>query len=177
MSSKQEPKAVGRELVQYAMETKFSRQRGIVDELFPYMFLAARKMTSRQISAWLQKEKGIKLSFVSIAKALREPDKHWEAMAERVEPAARVLEEAYRVHMRDLLSDKELFEKCRQETPEPFKGKTDRPGWGLACGEIGYAFDTLDQEWFWFDDRVRMACLEYMRRRDREAEHEDAQQQ
>lgn len=49
-------------------------------------------MSTRALSRWLQDTHNIKLSAVSIAKALRESEKYWEARADSIEQAARAVE-------------------------------------------------------------------------------------
>lgn len=80
---------IGLSLMKYAHEdAPFSNQRGLVTELLPYILEASNRMSVRAISAWLEKEKNIKLSPATIAKAIREKDKHFEDWFEDIEPYA-----------------------------------------------------------------------------------------
>ena len=61
---------IGEELVGHAKQADTSR-RGLADELFPYIWIASKQMSTRAISAWLQEKQNIKLSAATIAKVVR----------------------------------------------------------------------------------------------------------
>lgn len=50
-------------------------------ELFPYLLIASRTMSMREISDWLKKKHGVDLSAASISRALGQPNLHLERLA------------------------------------------------------------------------------------------------
>lgn len=61
---------LGQKLVSASFSEQFTAQRGTAARLLPYLRLASRRMSARQMSKWLQGQ-GVKLSPVTISKALR----------------------------------------------------------------------------------------------------------
>ena len=148
---------VGCDLRRYAeTEAEFSA-RGVVDELFPYIFMAAKRMSTRAISRWLKDTHKIKLSPVTIAKALREPDEHWETFFEKIEPSARIFGDAHDAYMADFLMNHELFSGLRSSE----KNLT-------LSGEEGYdeyqrAAEIIEKDWFQaLDEGMREECARYI---------------
>ncbi len=74
-------KIVGEALLNHAEEVESSR-RGVAEDLFPYIYVAAKKMSTRAISRWLEESQGIKLSAATISKVLRESDLRMRAIYE-----------------------------------------------------------------------------------------------
>ncbi len=82
---------IGLKLVGHAKSTEFTANRGLVIELFPFIFEASQRMSARAISRFLLEEQGVKLSGVTITKALNDPKKSWNAFFDTIEPSARVI--------------------------------------------------------------------------------------
>ena len=148
---------VGCDLRRYAeMEAEFSA-RGAVDELFPYIYMASKRMSTRAISRWLKDTHKIKLSPVTIAKALRESDKYWKAFFKTIEPAAQIFGDAHSVYMADFLMNHELFSGLRSSE----KNLT-------LSGEEGYdeyqrAAEIIERDWFKaLDEGMREECARYI---------------
>ena len=148
---------VGCNLKRYAeTEAEFSA-RGVIDELFPYIFMAAKRMSTRAISRWLKDTHKIKLSPVTIAKALREADEHWETFFEKIEPSARIFGDAHDAYMADFLMNHELFSGLRSSE----KNLT-------LSGEEGYdeyqrAAEIIERDWFKaLDEGMREECGQYI---------------
>lgn len=157
MNTKTELSEVGFGLKQYAeTEAEFSA-RGVIDELFPYIFMAAKRMSTRAISRWLKDTHKIKLSPVTIAKALRESDEHWETFFEKIAPSARIFGDAHSVYMADFLMNYELFSGLRSSE----KNLT-------LSGEEGYdeyqrAAEIIESDWFEaLDEETREECARYI---------------
>ena len=78
-------KDIGKALVEQA-ENKPSSARGMVDELFPYIYAASKRMSARAISKWLEEKQQVKLSYTTVSKVLKEADermlKHFRNMRE-----------------------------------------------------------------------------------------------
>ena len=157
MNTSRELSEVGCDLKRYAeTEAEFSA-RGVVDELFPYIYMASKRMSTRAISRWLKDTHKIKLSPVTIAKALREPDEHWETFFEKIEPSARIFGDAHSVYMADFLMNHELFSGLK------LSGKNL-----TLSGEEGYdeyqrAAEIIERDWFKaLDEGMREECARYI---------------
>ncbi|HXB58526.1 MAG TPA: hypothetical protein VNU95_03130 [Candidatus Acidoferrales bacterium] len=79
---------VGQKLVGHSKSTEFTATRGLVVELFPSIFEASERMSARAISRYLLDEQNIKLSAVTITKALNDPKRSWLSFFAAIEPQA-----------------------------------------------------------------------------------------
>ena len=162
---------IGESLIQYAHDTaEFSKQRGLTEELFPYIYQASRRMSTRAISQYLSEVHKMKISAVSVAKALREADKHWESLYEEVEPAARIFGDAHGDRDADdvLELEGEMFRGLCNQTPTL---AMNSHGQALEnYTEYEHAMYLLRDQWFAFDDDTRQSCLASIRRQNRVAE-------
>ena len=79
---------IGQKLVGHSKAAEFTATRGLVTELFPFIHDASERMSARAISRFLQKEQNIKLSAVTITKALNDPQKSWISFFESIQPFA-----------------------------------------------------------------------------------------
>lgn len=66
---------VGQKLVGHSKSAEFTATRGLVIELFPFIFEASDRMSARAIGRFLEQEQKIKLSQVTITRALNDPKK------------------------------------------------------------------------------------------------------
>lgn len=109
---------IGRQLVECAekMET-FNARRGLIGELFPYIFVASQRMSLRAISRWLATERKIRLSPQAIAKAMQNPEKYWARTLEGIEPAVRIVAGAHDVSPLQILSDPQAWEYVQSTSP------------------------------------------------------------
>jgi len=150
---------LGSELVENArLSAEFSAQRGLINELFPYVYEASKRMSSRAISRWLE-SKGMKLSAATIAKALRNPKPYWEELAEEIEPAATLFGNAHDIAVKDVLLNADAFYSLCNRPPS-VEGTT-RDGQFQSFGEIQEATEKLRDEWFTLPQSAREACLAY----------------
>lgn len=95
---------IGTDLVGTSKEAK--RTPGeILQELFPYVYEASRRMSARQISKWLEEKHGIQISQPTISRALRDPNAFEEWYAENIEPTARRVASSFELPLEDLLFD------------------------------------------------------------------------
>jgi len=93
---------IGAELV----ETSKSQNQDslpLSTKLFPYIFIASRRMSLRDISRWLEENHGVKLSAAAISRALNSSELHLERLAESIAPPARYVATAYGCDPRNLL--------------------------------------------------------------------------
>ena len=64
-------------------------------KLFPYLFVASRKMSLRRMSGWLLEKHGVSLSAAAISRALNSPELHLERLADSYAPLIRNVATAY----------------------------------------------------------------------------------
>jgi hypothetical protein len=87
---------VGQKLVGHSKSAEFTANRGLVVELFPFIFEAAGRMSARAISRFLLEEQNIRLSAVTITRALNDPKKSWLSFFEIIKPSATVIAKWHR---------------------------------------------------------------------------------
>ena len=155
MKNETDLKELGCQLVEASQEEDFSA-RGAIGELFPFVFEASTRMSSRAISRWLEAS-GVKISAVTIAKALRNPKPYWEELFEAIEPAARILEQAHSCGMEELLLREKVFSALDGEPPA--LDVITAEGGDEVLGEYQGAVAKLKKEWFCFSRKTREACL------------------
>ncbi len=108
--------AIGDSLVEASREENTSA-RGLVTELFPFIFTAARRMSARSISRFLKQAHNVRISAVTISRALKEPEKHLEPLAEEVEPQARLFASCHGEDLETILENQQAFEILSNQTP------------------------------------------------------------
>jgi hypothetical protein len=102
-------KELGAKLVQDSrLNDELCTQRGLIFQLFPFIFEASKRMSCRAIVRWLEAY-GTKLSLATVAKALRNPKVYWQEIYDDIEPAALIVAEAHDLEVRALLANHELF--------------------------------------------------------------------
>jgi hypothetical protein len=87
---------IGLRLVGHSKSTEFTANRGLVIEMFPFIFEASQRMSARAISRFLLDEQGVKLSAVTITKALNDPKKSWNSFFDIIEPSALLIAKWWR---------------------------------------------------------------------------------
>jgi hypothetical protein len=141
----------------------------LTTQLFPYLFVASRKMTTRKLSAWLEKEKGIKFSAAAVSKSLRRPELHLRRIAEFVQPPASYLAAVYDRDAESLLfdddpiSEKGSLQILAEEiltAREPSKSEED-------------AISLLNEHWVSIPDEVKYMCRRFFDFSDGSDEEED----
>jgi hypothetical protein len=147
---------VGAQLVEHARQDAGFSARGVLGELFPYVQDASQRMSTRAISRWLADTHGIKLSAVSISKALRNPDKYWDEYFDAIEPAAINVENQSEVFMKDFLLQGDLF----FNVVEPKCLDLISAGWatnGEVCDadQLNADLQKLNSLWFNLDESIR----------------------
>ena len=164
-------KAIGAELVQAAGE--WERSPGeILTELFPYVFEASKRMSTREISRWLEESHAIKISQPTVSRALRNTDKYWQTFAESLEPHARIVERACPVAMKDFMRDESLFNCVTQEENVQFSGINGEEA--LADrSEVVEAIHFLRDHWFCLSAATRANMHRYFEEEEEEAQDEN----
>ncbi len=150
---------VGQKLLAHSKAAEFSAKRGLVVELFPFIFGASERMSSRAISHFLETEQGIKLSSVTINKALKDPAKNWNLFFDMIEPAARDWERSELVRMKNFLFEKKYL-------PEPIKNKfLNKTLKKILPTEWVNTVVTLREKWFSIDYETRLKARPYIEHR------------
>lgn len=88
------PEQIGADLVE-AAKSQTHDSMPLSTRLFPYIFIASRRMSLRAISRWLQETYGVSLSAAAISRALNSPELHLERLAESIAAPARYVAAAY----------------------------------------------------------------------------------
>jgi hypothetical protein len=149
----------GQKLLDHSRSAEFTAKRGLVVEMFPFIFGAAERMSARAISRFLEKEQGIKLSSVTINKALKDPAKNWNLFFDMIEPAARVFERVDKKRMRDFLFKETIFYK-------PFKNSLVKAAFkAVVAADVTRAASILRGKWYVIDLGIRQKARPYLEHR------------
>ncbi|MDR3402187.1 MAG: hypothetical protein P4L99_06775 [Chthoniobacter sp.] len=137
----------------------------ILQELFPYIYEASRRMSSRQIAKWLDEKHGIQISQPTISRALRNPAGFEDWFAENIEPTARRVASSLSIEMGELLFDDSergaYHFAMAQENAQESLSKDE-----LADVEEG--MNLLREKWFALSIGTRRACYPAMTREEYE---------
>lgn len=148
---------LGAKLVEDAMlREEFSAQRGLVNELFPFIYEASKRMSSRAISRWLEAN-GTKLSAATIAKALRNPEPYWQEILDEIEPAALIFQRAHNVDPKHFLANQQLFDGLSEKPPTVSALSPDVKF--ESYEEYQEACEKLRDDWFCLPDVAIETCL------------------
>ena len=151
--------SIGNDLLSHADEFGEPTRLSLTTQLFPWLFLASRKMTTRQLSAWLEQTKGVKLSNVAIAKGLKRHELHLRRIAEFVQFPAIFLSAVYsKWSVEDILFGQ-----------HPGTGRTDLQDLSEnifndpdgVSESIAGALETLETIWAPIPDEVKYMCRPY----------------
>jgi len=113
-------------------------------------------MSARAISRYLWAEQRIKLSAVTITKALNDPKKSWLLFFEDIEPAARVLEKEHRIPIKDFLfREKFLGKPIASRKLNAFARK-------VIGAELAEANNVLRNRWYNISWEVRQKAKPYV---------------
>ena len=81
---------IGKDLIDHSKQEVVSN-RSSLEELFPYIVIASKRMSARAISRWFEQTKNLKISAASVAKAIREKDRYCDLIFKRAQTGARAL--------------------------------------------------------------------------------------
>jgi hypothetical protein len=146
--------SVGSDLVSHANEFGSPNRLPLITQLFPFLFLASRRMTTREMSDWLSKEKGVSLSAPMITKGLKRPDLHLKRIVEHVQPLAAFV---CAVHERDvdgLLFGDDPYKRCSelQAFADEIWGAPDE----ATTDSVREAVSSLIESWAPIPDEVKI---------------------
>jgi hypothetical protein len=146
---------IGRKLLDHSQRADFSAKRGAVVELFPYIFAANERMSARAIGRFLEKEQSIKLSPVTITKALNDPKKSWNAFFDLLEPYALTFQKETKTPLTEFLfKDKEV------KNPKNMAVRVSKTLFFSA--EFDHADLELRDKWFSIDLGIRLKARPYL---------------
>ena len=149
---------VGRKLLDHSKQAEFTARRGAVVEMFPYIFTASDRMSARAIARFLENEFGIKLSSVTITKALKDPKKTWNAFFDELEPhALRFQAET------SMLLTEFLFKDKNVKNPENILLRLQKKA--LFTLEYDHSDRVLREKWFSIDLKIRLKARPYLEER------------
>jgi hypothetical protein len=153
--------AIGQTLVQHSKAADLDRKRGLVVDLFPSIFGAHEKMSARAISRFLKEKHGIKLSAVTITKALNDPKKYWNQFFDTIEPFV----EAYENWDKSEKREKFLYDDKAFKVILPNLPGRDLLRKALFKFEFSQAVHALREKWFSIDLGIRIKARPYLAER------------
>jgi len=151
--------AIGKTLMEHSKSADLDGKRGLVVELFPAIFGANERMSARAISRFLKERHGVKLSAVTITKALKDPKKSWTRFFETIEPYV----EAYEnwdpsAKREEFLFDDKAFKAINFPGRELLRKQ-------LLKFEYAQAINVLRERWFSIDYETRVKARPYLAER------------
>ena len=158
---------IGADLVEHIDKKPFLA-RGMIDELFPYIYVASKRMSSRAISEWLEKEHNVQISHNTIAIALRNSSEHFEQIVGNVYPAANTLEVHCNYDPNITNSSKLSFLFNEEHFTNITRNMTVDIGGSINIGTILHAVQKIRDEWFTIPKEVRDRCENIFITRDTE---------
>lgn len=152
--------AVGQSLAAHAKNFELDgSKRGLVVELFPAIFAASERMSARAIGRFLQERHGVKLSVVTIGKALNDPRRYWNLFFDLIEPSVAAYEREERSARRAVfLFDDPAFKAVQFPGREFLRQR-------LLKYEFTQAIGDLREKWFSIDHAVRLKARPYLAER------------
>ena len=148
---------IGNELVSASETVKLSASE-LLTQLFPYVWEASRRMSTRGISRWLGENHGLEISHASVSRALRQAERNWQGFAEFIEPAARIAADAAGQDIETVLLDESLLEHL---VKVPELGGETQEEIAENYEELGEAVTFLRDNWFTLRKPLRNMCSKY----------------
>lgn len=153
--------AAGNDLLEYAEhEAEFTAQRGLLDELFPFIYVASKRMSLRAICRWLEETRRIQISVNAVSKAMRNQEAYWAQLVEDVEPAARTFAEAHDTHPVNILDNEDYFMSL--EVAPPIISAEDGEGVAKEFDLVADAAGVIRNRWFALPIEARNQCRRHL---------------
>jgi hypothetical protein len=148
--------AIGQNLIEHSKSSDLGRKRGLVVELFPFIFGAHERMSARAVSRFLNVKHGVKLSAVTVTKALNDPKKYWNQFFDTIEPHVEAYENWEKSAKREeFLFDDEGFKEIHYPGRDFVRKR-------LLKFEFAQAIDALREKWFSIDYATRVKARPYL---------------
>lgn len=160
-------KNIGANLIEHAEEAPIST-RGIINELFPYIYVASKRMGTRAISEWLDKEQNIQLSHVTIYKALKNSEVHLKRIFENIYDAASQLETHACGDTERIFGSKITFMFSKEVFDDMEKRMSDSRSLDPEVEALDFLFRKIRRDWYSLPKEVRAACENFFVRKDNE---------
>jgi hypothetical protein len=160
--------AIGHTLVEHAHNLNLEEKRGLLTELFPYIYEASSRMSARSISKFLLEKFQTKMSAVSIAKAISNPQRYWNRYFDVIEPFAKTFEKgSYHTPMSVFLFDDKTFEEMTKALPfHAYKGHwLDLKALCRITVEDEQAANILREKWFCISMEIRLKARPFLESR------------
>lgn len=159
---------IGRDLVAHSQREEMAAKRGLVVELFPFIYEASSRMSARAISRFLLEQHGVKLSAVTITKALADPQKNWNLYFDNIEPIARAFERGswHTLMSKFLFDDKKFHEMTKALPIRAFEGHwLDLRALTRIKVEDDEAGNILREKWFSIPQEIRLKARPFLEAR------------
>jgi hypothetical protein len=152
---------IGRSLQAFSKDAEFTARRGVVAELYPYIVAASKRMSARAISRFLEEEFEVKVSAVTVAKAIRNPKKYWMFFFDTLEPYCRRIEEAHHLPLEAFLFQEEFFEQCCNEEPKYVNAAVPEVA-EERTEDYWEAVRIVQEKWYGLDEELRHEAKTYL---------------
>jgi hypothetical protein len=156
---------IGQKLVGHSKAAEFTATRGLVIELFPFIFEASERMSARAISRFFLDEQNIKLSAVTITKALNDPQKSWISYFESIEPSATAMAKWFKPASYKFLylSKSDYENRTSPDKKEGLIGGAVMRGFmALLRPEVVAAKKVLNEKWFSIGLGIRLKAKPHL---------------
>jgi len=160
--------AIGKDLVAHAHKSKLEEKRGVVVELFPFIYEASARLSSRGISRYLWEKHKVKISAVTVAKALSDLKRSWNQYFDVIEPFARIFEKgSYFTPMGVFLFDDKRFREMTEALPmRRYRGHwLDLKALCRITVEDVEAANILRDKWYSISLDIRLKARPYIEHR------------
>jgi hypothetical protein len=153
---------IGKELLTYAKEeAEFTAQRSLLDDLFPFIYVASRRMSLRAISRWLKDAYDISISYNALANAMRNEDKKWADLLEDLESAARIFAKGHDSTPEDVLKDFNYFQFLESQNCVISDAEMSYELIEKEIKEITESARVLRNRWFNLPEEARVQCYRH----------------
>jgi len=149
---------IGQNLMQHAKTSDLDGRRGLVVDLFPFIFGAAERMSARAISRFLKEKHGVKLSAVTITKALNDPKKNWNLFFDTIAGSVETFEKWNKTKREEFLFNDEIFKEIHFPGREVLRKH-------LLKYEFAQAINVLRKKWVSIDYETRLKGRPYLAER------------
>lgn len=149
----------GQKLLAHSKSAEFTARRGLAVELYPFIYGASARMSAPAISQFLATEQGIRLSSVTINKAIKDPAKNWNLFFDLIEPAALIFSKSVGTSMGKLLFvEQYFFEPAKNPILKAVVNAFVRE-------EVAKAATILRTKWFNIDWEIRLKARPFLEHR------------
>ncbi len=153
---------IGKELLTYAKEeAEFTAQRSLMDDLFPFIYVASKRMSLRAISRWLKEQHDINISYNALANAMRNPEKKWADLVEDIEFAATLFANAHDAHPGDVLQNFDYFQYLEMGEHIPTDPEMSLEEYLKEGRDLSEAAGVLRNRWFNLPEEARVQCYRH----------------